>query len=819
MNPMKFAPPLLALPLALLPAAALAAPQGEPIVTLDEDFQIELELNDVEAEVADAGGEHGKAIRMTNTKGLPAIRLKDAGPVEAAALGTAPVVTLDYKTDVWNGRWNVRLFAFDKSVSDRTFVLAEGTLEAGGKDDRLLTDGEWHTATATLTTTGDGKKVAEGSRVPLYVMLQATGSGDLPHETFVDNIRIYPGEIDPASLEAPESAKIDIDDDLGASFRDDFTTADARPMPEFEGNVVNVTPGDDLQAALDKAKPGDVLTLAAGTYEGGLTIKNGGTAEKPVVLAAAEPGSVTITNAADGKLTFKKDGDLYAAKLPYRARWAFVGEGHEGRNLFEYPDKQALQKEKAPGRHSKGEVPGPPEGFAYEGGTLYVKLLDDADPNGQVSVHRDVGGDESAATGAYWKAVRDNRMTDGALVVVDAPHVVLHGLRLHMAPQVAVQVNADHVTVADCLITASHTGVDGFLRHVAGKTADGLRIEHTKFTVYPVYQWMRWGREEFEPQEAIWNALYESNLFATAVHYDGRDTRVLNNDFAETFDAVQRHVHERPSDEMPASEFAYNLVRNAADECFEFDSTGDLNVRVHHNVLLDALVPLAISPAQGGGLTIDHNLVYASPEQGLFTSALFKFDAPWRKAWIDTPTKDVLIANNTLANGRAFLYWTGEDHAFEDVAMVNNLMWVRLDQPWRLGGAGFMPMEQNLIAGPSLDSTDLPYVAHAEGSPFEVAVPEKDPKEGGAPPLPMANGSAPSGSGDVNFVLADDSEALGAGLDVPALKRLGDGITDLGAIPADGEWRFPRPGPRWMTGDAFPPLPPSLDPAVAGFGG
>ena len=809
---MKFAPLLLALPL----AAPAFAQEGEPVVSLTDDFNIELKLNSVEATVADAGGEHGKAVRMTNTTGLPSIRLSGVGPVAAGDLGTGPTAKLDYKTDRWGGRWDVRVFAFHKPTAPKTFVLAEGTLEGGGDDNRLIADGQWHTATADLRMTDEGKRIPPGERVPLYVMLVATGSGELPHETFVDNIMLYGGEAGQATT--PESAGVEVTPDLGSGWRDDWTTAQARPMPEYDGNVVEVQPGDDVQAALDAAKPGDVITLAAGTYDGGLTVKNGGTAEKPLVITAAEPGGATISNVAEGSPRFEKQGDLYAAPVDYRVRWAFVGEGEEGRNLFEYPDKRALQEGKAPGRHSGGDAVGPPEGFAWEGGTLYVKLLDDADPTGTVRVHRDYGGDAEADTAEYWKQARDNRSSAGSLIKVDAPHVVIQGLRLHLAPEVAVQVNADDVTVADCLITAAHTGVDGFHRG-SDTGADGLRIEHCKFTAYPVYQWMRWGREEFQPPDAIWNSIYNSNLFATAVRYDGRDTRVLNNDLAESFDAVQRHVHERPDDAEPASEFAYNLVRNAADECFEFDSTGDLNVRVHHNVLLDALVPLAISPAQGGGLTIDHNLVYESPEGGLFTSALLKFDAPWRKVWIDSPTKDVLIANNTLVNGRAFLYWTGEDHAFEDVAFVNNLVWVRLDQPWRLGGAGFMPRPENLMSGPQVDSSDLPYVAHLRGeSPFAVAVPEKDPKAKGAPPLPM--GAAASGSGDVDFALADGSPAIDAGLSVPALDRLrpdAGGAPDLGAIEHGDAWQFPRPGPRWMTGEIFPPLPPSLDPAIAGF--
>ena len=57
-----------------------------------------------------------------------------------------------------------------------------------------------------------------------------------------------------------------------------------------------IAPGDDIAKVLLAAKPGDVIELTPGTYSMRRTvrIRNGGAAGMPIVLRAAEPGTVVI---------------------------------------------------------------------------------------------------------------------------------------------------------------------------------------------------------------------------------------------------------------------------------------------------------------------------------------------------------------------------------------------------------------------------------------------------------------------------------------------------------------------------------------------
>ena len=53
----------------------------------------------------------------------------------------------------------------------------------------------------------------------------------------------------------------------------------------------------ELQSALDRAQPGDRFVFAPGVYRTALRMTRSGTAEAPIVLEAAETGTVVITGA------------------------------------------------------------------------------------------------------------------------------------------------------------------------------------------------------------------------------------------------------------------------------------------------------------------------------------------------------------------------------------------------------------------------------------------------------------------------------------------------------------------------------------------
>ncbi len=74
------------------------------------------------------------------------------------------------------------------------------------------------------------------------------------------------------------------------------TTGTTRPVPgdPASPNAVNVTNASSLNSALNGAKPGDVITLANGTYAGNFSIQASGTASAPIVIRGASEDGVIL---------------------------------------------------------------------------------------------------------------------------------------------------------------------------------------------------------------------------------------------------------------------------------------------------------------------------------------------------------------------------------------------------------------------------------------------------------------------------------------------------------------------------------------------
>jgi len=65
-------------------------------------------------------------------------------------------------------------------------------------------------------------------------------------------------------------------------------------------HVVNVSSASTLQSALDAAQPGDVITLAAGTYAGEFTLNASGTASNPIVIRGVDRDTVILDGGNTG---------------------------------------------------------------------------------------------------------------------------------------------------------------------------------------------------------------------------------------------------------------------------------------------------------------------------------------------------------------------------------------------------------------------------------------------------------------------------------------------------------------------------------------
>ena len=564
------------------------------------------------------------------------------------------------------------------------------------------------------------------------------------------------------------------------------------------GAEVQLTPADDIRKALDAAAPGDTIVLKDGVYYQSVVITRGGTAGKPVTLKAANGGGATISGAVppeQAKLKFQLvEGDLYKAAVPHRVWWVMVGT----RNLVNYGNLSYLTQFQFPNQSGGGLKRCVPEGFAWQDGMLYIRLEKKANPNdAAIEISRLTGGHTSAepefAKRIHWAPDTGFDVPGTGhlfcetlgLITVKADNVVIEGLRLHMGVGSAVIVHGNDVTVRDCYITGSHIGVyqpDSVQlpRHKtpdhrpigrSNRTARGLTVEYCEFSASPGYELCRRG---------FWGGLYASNISGVFMNYGGPRSVVRHN---WVYDSAQDHLQPRGNGTRSAAdagEIAYNLLQNCGDDLIEFDSATPMNLRVHHNVILDGMCLLAISPVMGGGLTIDHNILYVSPEKGLQWCGLFKGGSPWGSG---LPTHGVRVVHNTMVNTKGQnigLWWSG-GHRYENNVLENNIFYVARSQNFSAPGLVFS--RHNLYCGRKVDPKHIPEMMHYKGSPLVSMKP-------------------------MDFALREDGPAVDAGAAGKDYHHKARGkAPDLGAIELGETWKFSRPGPRWAKGNAIPNRP------------
>jgi Chondroitinase B len=123
--------------------------------------------------------------------------------------------------------------------------------------------------------------------LPLFHVRPAVVIGDTVPEQFAGSLF----DLMPATTYDIELHAVD-PDGLDKTWT---TTGTTRPIPADpqSPNVVNVTDAASLNSALGNARPGDVVTLASGTYAGNFTIQASGTPQNPIVIrAASEEGAI-----------------------------------------------------------------------------------------------------------------------------------------------------------------------------------------------------------------------------------------------------------------------------------------------------------------------------------------------------------------------------------------------------------------------------------------------------------------------------------------------------------------------------------------------
>jgi len=569
--------------------------------------------------------------------------------------------------------------------------------------------------------------------------------------------------------------------------------------------VITLAPGDDIQKALDRAEPGDTIALQDGVYYQNIVITRGGTPGRPVTLKAAHGGGAAISGAVPrdrANLKFERvEGDLYKASVSNRVWWAMVG----ARNLVNYGQLDFLKTFEFPDQSDGKPTPCIPEGFAWQDGTLYIRLDKGADPNAEpVEISRLTDGEIDPDYGkpghkGHWAPDSGFKVPglgclyshSVGLIRVTADNVVIEGLRLHMGVGAAVIVHGNDVTVRDCYITGTHMGICqpdsvALPQHKTPgerpinrdhRTGRGLTVEYCEFTAPPGYSASRRGS---------WGGLYGANVSAVFMNYGGPRSVVRHN---WVYDSSQDHLQPRgngTTEPEDAGEIAYNFLQDCGDDSIEFDSSTPLNLRMHHNVILDGFCLLSLCPVMGGGLTIDHNLFYRSPENGTGSGPWLKMGSPWGKG---LPTRGVRLIHNTVVQPRTCLHWFGEGMPYVDMLMENNIIYVGEAQTWN--SPDFPISRHNLYCGPNVKAEHMPQMTHGE-QPFVSLNP-------------------------IDFRIRPDSAAVDAGApgkDKEYFHKSAGKAPDLGAIELGEAWQFPRPGPRWATGKEIsgrPRLPASLE--------
>ena len=596
----------------------------------------------------------------------------------------------------------------------------------------------------------------------------------------------------------------------------------AATAPLF-AETVTVGPDQGLQEAADKLQPGDTLLLADGTYYQVLKLTKGGTPGKAITIKAKTPGKAIVSGAMETTPKFEKvEGDVYKAKWGPR-KWKGSGTGRawmiaDARCLYNYTNLEEMKSFQKHG--GKPQQNTPREGFVCQDEEVYVRLLGGADPN---------------------KArIALSRPDAGVLLEIHGQrHIVLEGLRFHVAPTAAVKLATlrsevcKQIAIRDCYFFGCYEGIRGQGSH-KGEEEFGpsdITIEYCQFSNYPTYQWVRQGNFE---ETDIWGSIYSSVLGSGGIQ-PGRWVgawKIRHCYLHDCFDGIGVGTTGN-KDPALVNEYAYNLLQNCADDSIEFDAIEYAGVRAHHNVFLDGFVFLGLSPVQAGGVTVEHNIAYNSPEYGLFWGTIFKFSTPSANAFWKGgfhPLTGMTIRNNTLIHTTYRPQWgTDSKHKpyFRDNTVASNIIYAR---NWRSGGGmahgdGLVIEKNNLCCGPTvIAKKQVPegVLCTRNTEPFVSrdtfwwkALPPLLPElaaEGYIGPEEEVSRVSVSVSEDyVQAVIAENGFA-------PAEYK--DVHKNLGAAPPGTKWEFPRPGPRWSVGQLalfHPPLPPSLDPWWVGF--
>ncbi len=569
------------------------------------------------------------------------------------------------------------------------------------------------------------------------------------------------------------------------------------------GTTHFVEPGQSVQQVIDRSNDGDVVVLKDGVHHGSLDI------HRSITLRAEHGGEATVTNRYAGRLPWERTSPGSRIWFARGVDWPVHGLLVEGLHAFDFRSKENFDAQAcgpywSKGWQGQGITPGgrppkgnyryatPPISFAHDApaATLWLRLNDTRDPNqiavdfnssdvdGETLVQKDLGthwnqqeivvisADPPVHPVTMWYSGTPQEPDGprfinfpkicGIVIDINADNVTIEGVRIHMAPTVGIEVNNSHnVTIRDCYFSGYQFAVN------TGYECTNLTIEHCEMDGGEVVS--------FGGHRDVNNHMWNHSTYINPVKFNGTGLQFRHNYVYEGYDLFHPRGRHKNFPHVPdlRSEVAYNVWQNAIDNALEFDGVEALmNLRAHHNLILQDHDSLAITTTENGGpLTIDHNIWW--PGGG----RIMKLVGTGRQ------NNGVQFVHNTYFTGSTCSYNTFGASSFENNIVISDCERAGCWSPERLGA--FFPTKYNLL-GNGEEYTDQ----------FEGLT--ADPQFGRTP--------------ETVFVLQPGSPAIDAGV-VKAghhQKNVSDGKPDLGALESGqtiDDWRrqFGHVGPRWIS--------------------
>jgi len=198
----------------LIALALAAQPVRADVVLLDEYWTPEISVNDVVATEIDAKEVGDPTVAksgdiaavLTNDTGWPNVRFRGAATLKLADVPPGDSeVRLWYRTDKWDGKWQLQLWVHRDGLTDAgPAKVLEAPFAGGGDDGKLLADDEWHQAKGVPAAAGDYARLLKDERLVTFVWLVPMDGWDKSHGAYVDRCEIVVTKGPKSSVPAPK---------------------------------------------------------------------------------------------------------------------------------------------------------------------------------------------------------------------------------------------------------------------------------------------------------------------------------------------------------------------------------------------------------------------------------------------------------------------------------------------------------------------------------------------------------------------------------------------------------------------------------------